>query len=228
MDKGFITLTYPLPISLTKDVKKPLKRYEYYYPALEKLAKFRLDEHPQINELELPRGLLQTAYKETKKLHEIEILDLFCNYSMFKVILDWEGTLAHYVFDLMRKKNGYNIDLEKHINITFKIFRTAMLLDKINGKNLLRLFQRNPLYLIVEPRLESIKNGIKRKHIKKNKEDKFELYFNNYIFQLMGYLRLQYLHFDYYGEFQESEEILQSINKSFTDLVLSLTNKKTS
>jgi|GEM_PF-2080010 len=120
------------------DAAKVIEKYGVYYHPIRKLSELPLTHSVTIEELTVPRALIQRAYKEMKKEEfDSNLIDYFCYVSTQVVIIGAKEALK----DKLAKKTD---ETERLIMETSAILTLEA--NRHNVVNLLRLYRRNPFY----------------------------------------------------------------------------------
>jgi hypothetical protein len=120
------------------DVAKVIERYGVYYHTIRKLADFPLTHTVTIEELAIPRALLQRAYKEIKREgFNSNLIDYFCYVSTQFVIIGAKEALKDRMQTKADEKEGLTTELSAVLTLEA---------NKHNVMNLLRLHRKNPFY----------------------------------------------------------------------------------
>ncbi len=143
------------------ETKIVLERYARYYDYLKKLGGYPLSESPTIEELGLTKGYIQSCYKEIKEVgFEGNLVDYLCLISTEFILYEWEKRLPKKVeeiksisidakqvgsieFQLSKKTDK----LELFITKCFFILMEICLQISEDGKNMMRLFNKNADWL---------------------------------------------------------------------------------
>jgi hypothetical protein len=125
--------------------KKVLERYAYFFNAINNLGMMSLVHTPTIDELNLPKSMVQTAYRDMKEFEfPGGVIDYLCYLSTLTVLYNCGNEKKSAFFNkvkLFTKLEG--AFFQKIINLFIEITTNV-----IDGKNLVRLFNKNPQYLI--------------------------------------------------------------------------------
>lgn len=120
------------------DAGKIIEKYGVYYHPIRKLADFPLTHAVTIEELTVPRALIQRAYKEIKKEEfDSTLIDYFCYVSTQFVIIGAKEAMD----DKLARKTDDTEQLIAEISAVLTLEAS-----KHNVINLLRLHRKNPFY----------------------------------------------------------------------------------
>jgi hypothetical protein len=120
------------------DIAKIIERYGVYYHTIGKLSEFPLTRTVTIEELSVPRALIQRAYKEMKReKFDGNLIDYFCYLSTQYVIIGVKETLKGKLVKNVEEKDRLISQISAVLTLEA---------NRHNVINLLRLYRKNPFY----------------------------------------------------------------------------------
>ena len=120
------------------DAAKFIEKYGVYYHAIRKLSEMPLTHTVTIEELAIPKALVQRAYKEMKKEEfDSNLIDYFCYVSTQVVVIGAKEALK----DKLEQKGKKTDRLVTEISAVLTLEA-----NRHNVINLLRLYRKNPFY----------------------------------------------------------------------------------
>lgn len=123
---------------LSMDAAKVIEKYGVYYHPIRKLSELPLTHTVTIEELTIPKALIQRAYKEMKKEEfDSNLIDYFSYVSTQVVIIGAKEALK----DKLEKKTDETNRLITEVSAVLTLEA-----NKHNVINLLRLYRKNPFY----------------------------------------------------------------------------------
>jgi hypothetical protein len=125
--------------------KKVLERYAYFYDAIKTLGEMNLFHTPTIDELNIPKSMVQTAYRDMKQFKfSGGVIDYLCYLSTLNIVYKNQDENKKRL--IVREK----VFTEKE-SVFFQSIANlfiALANDIIDGQNTIRLFNKDPEYLI--------------------------------------------------------------------------------
>jgi hypothetical protein len=170
-------------MEIRMDKRKALERYLYYEIALNNLGNMPLFINPTIDELNIPKSMVQTAYRDIKEIKfQGGVIDYLCFISNNYVLIQWEDRVKYVIFN-EKKGITYGGETGKSalkLSFLHDMFWTSfgsgsVLLKKEDCRNVIRLFFKSPDYFVKSEVFERFIKEFSRTSKKTTNKDETEI-----------------------------------------------------